>query len=174
MKNRAFTLIELLVVVLIIGILVAIAVPQYQKAVLKADLHKGIPLVASICQAQQAYYLAHGDFATTFEELDLTLPLNESCVKNETTTYYNYKCDFGRIGLYNDFSNVQFITSNSQLAYLHQLRELEISAYNMTFEAGKRYCFAKYGNETAKSVCQSMGGAYMGEASGYWVYYSLD
>ena len=69
MNKRAFTLIELLVVVLIIGILAAVALPQYQKAVYKTRYAIMKPLTRAIANAQQAYYLANGNYASNFEDL---------------------------------------------------------------------------------------------------------
>ena len=62
MKTKAFTLIELLVVVLIIGILAAVALPQYQKAVEKARATEAITIISDIQKAIEVYELEHGGY----------------------------------------------------------------------------------------------------------------
>ena len=73
-----FTLIELLVVVLIIGILSAVALPQYEKAVEKSRATEGITLARNIALANQAYYMANGTWAADINDLDLEFPGEDS------------------------------------------------------------------------------------------------
>ncbi len=59
MNNQGFTLIELLIVVLIIGILSAIALPQYESAVEKSRMSEAMINAKAIVDASQRYFQAN-------------------------------------------------------------------------------------------------------------------
>ena len=70
-NNKGFTLIELLVVVLILGILAAMAMPQYFKAVERSRMTEAVSLLSSISQAQQRKYLQINAYAKDYRGLDV-------------------------------------------------------------------------------------------------------
>ncbi|WP_424245570.1 type IV pilus assembly protein PilE [Elusimicrobium posterum] len=79
MKN-GFTLIELLVVVLIIGILAAIALPQYTKAVERAETREIVLLSRAVQNAQERHYLQNGSYTLDLEDLDIGITSNKFTV----------------------------------------------------------------------------------------------
>ena len=72
--KRGFTLIELLVVVLIIGILSAVALPQYTKTVKKARTAEALILLRALHDSQERYKMENGDYASSLEDLDVVIP----------------------------------------------------------------------------------------------------
>ena len=67
-----FTLIELLVVVLIIGILAAMALPQYFKAVERSRMAEAVTLMDSIVKSQRRKFMQTNNYARVFQGLDVS------------------------------------------------------------------------------------------------------
>ncbi len=77
--RSGFTLIELLVVVLIIGILASIAVPQYQKAVDRAEATEAVTQGRALVDAQVRYYMVNQTTTLNLENLDIEIPSQWDC-----------------------------------------------------------------------------------------------
>ncbi len=90
-NNGAFTLIELLVVVLIISILAAVALPQYQKAVRKARMAEVGAIFSNVSHAIDMWLLENGGYPKRTAhffgtEKDASLNIDLACDGAETTT----------------------------------------------------------------------------------------
>jgi type IV pilus assembly protein PilE len=124
LDKRAFTLIELLVVVLIIGILAAIALPQYQIAVLKSRFSDAIINIKAVKEAEEIYFLTNGGYTSDPNLLDvkITQPKGfNSLVINtsENRLYYFYSTGLGGIGAYLNYrdTNDSHLLKNAIYCY---------------------------------------------------------
>ena len=93
--NQGFTLIELLVVVIIIGILSAIALPQYQTAVERSRATEALTQMNAIRTSAERYHSQHEAWPTSFSQLDVDIPLISTSTyggKNFTVTFATTNC----------------------------------------------------------------------------------
>ena len=126
MNKTGFTLIELLVVVLIIGILSAVALPQYQKTVLKSRTAEAWTTLNAIRTAVNAYCLENPKGGGYFSDLKDSFP-----IEIQDSKYFTY---WGPISC-NGFS-VYSIPADISATYQGGNKNLKL-AYN---RSGQRVC----------------------------------
>lgn len=161
-QKNGFTLIELLVVVLIIGILSAVALPQYQTAVDKTRFNALLTLARSVKDAEEIHYMANGEYTTRFLDLDIEMPAGgEPGVSDNSRSYEN-----GDV-----YSLISQGAGTSWAVYARNTKLLSGAGQTLLVFGldrggwkGQIACYAYNNDKRAHNLCKSLGGTVLSTA----------
>jgi type IV pilus assembly protein PilA len=86
MIQSGFTLIELMIVVAIIGILAAIAIPQYQNYVARAQMSEALSLASGSKVALAEYFNTKGEFPENITDAGMSTTITGKYVSSVTVS----------------------------------------------------------------------------------------
>ena len=145
-QKKGFTLIELLTVVMIIGILTAIALPQYRKATERANAANALLNVRSLFDAAKRYYSARSQWPTSLTGLDVTLMLNPGSTNQSGEFEYTFSP--GTVTATRLVGNPATASNSYSLTAQYKDANNNRDVFTCTYTPGK---------EKYQAVCESMG-----------------
>lgn len=148
-RKAGFTLIELLVVVLIIGILAAIALPQYKKAVEKSRATEAIQIMKNLHDAFVVYRMSTGISNTSrnvIDDLDISLDnLRENSSSEKCSKYFCYSV-----------TENGFIQGLSFADGIEYPRSYGLYMYDVGSNSESKECLYTASDSVGKAVCESL------------------
>ena len=152
--KHGFTLIELLVVVLIIGILSAVALPQYTRSVEKTRLAEALTNIKIIETAVKDTLLTHGGFPSgmTFQDIMSSVELSGGTWNDEGNVYttknftYNGSVD----------SSAEHPESDNLFVEIHRKEELYRLDINFYLKETSKGCYNDADTSVGEFICASL------------------
>jgi len=143
--QEGFTLIELLVVIIILGILSAVALPSLLNQVGKARETEAKQNLSAISTAQQAYFAENGQFATTLNELNISV----------SGEFYNYNITAGSTQVIHEADAINATSQN--------IRDYAIGIYYQNQSFGTVLCQSNNPGDNAQPSTSPLGDCDQGQ-----------